>query len=192
MTIDVRDERPEEVGVPARRSFAARFAGAFRFDGGVYREVEHDPKALAQAALVVAIGGLARGAGAFSAEGWTGLVGNTLAALVLWAAATGVVMAIGVRILGGTSRADELLRTLGFAAAPLSLLVLSALPLGAVARSAVFGVAHLWAVAVFAVAVREALDVDRGRALLICIAALAIGLGAVALLGGLVFGANAR
>jgi hypothetical protein len=182
------DERVEQASVPPRRSFAARFAAAFRFDGSVYREVEHDPKALAQAALVVAIGGLARGVGAWPAEGWTGLVGGTLAAFVLWAAATAVVMAIGVRLLGGTSRADELLRTLGFSAAPLSLLVLGALPLGA-ARAAVGWVAHLWAVAVFAVAVREALDVRSARALLICIAALAIGLGVVALLGGLLFAA---
>jgi hypothetical protein len=191
MKVGGGDERIEEVAAPARRSFAARFAGAFRFDGGVYREVEHDPKALAQAALVVAIGGLARGVGVWPAEGWAGLLGSTLAAFVLWAAATAVVMAIGVRILGGTSRVDELLRTLGFAAAPLSLLALGALPLGA-ARAALSWVAHLWAVAVFAVAVREALDVKTGRALLICIAALAIGLGVVALLGGLFFAAGAH
>ena len=64
------------------RSFSRRLLGALRLDAWVYREVEADQGALAQAAVVVLHGGLARGIGAVGEEGLVGLVGGPLIGLL--------------------------------------------------------------------------------------------------------------
>ncbi len=160
------------------RSFAARWLGAAVLNARVYAEVESDPGALRQALLVVVAGGLGRGIGVLPEEGWVGFVGSPAVALVVWLVATVVVWAIGVELLGYSSSLPELLRTLGFAAAPLVALALCSL-LPRAASVAAWVVVHLWATCAFGVAVREALDVSPVRALAVCAAALGI---AVALL----------
>jgi hypothetical protein len=173
---------------PVRRSFAARFAGALRLDASIFEEVEHDAGALPQAALVVALAGLARGIEMLPEQGWIGAAGSLLAAFVLWLAVTGVVTAIGVRMLGCSSSFLELLRTLGFAAAPLVALVICGLPLGA-AGTALSALIHAVGLGALVLAVRQALDVDTTRALLVCIGAIGFGLALLLLLGTLLLGA---
>lgn len=165
-----------------RRSFAARFAGALRLDASVFEEVEHDAHALPQAALVVALAGLARGIDVVSEQGWIGAATSLMSAFVLWLAVTAAVTAIGVRMLRYTSGFRELLRTLGFAAAPLVALVICALPLG-VLGTALSLLVHAVAVGALVVAVRQALDTDTGRALVVCAGALILGLVLLSLLG---------
>ncbi len=167
---------------PVRRSFPRRLLGALRLDAAVFEELEHDPAALAQAAGVVVLGGLARGVAAFGVEGAVGLVGSVLGALVAWFASTAVVTAVGVRLFHGTSSFEELLRTLGFAAAPLLWLVLAALPLGSATWIVLLG-AHAMALAAFVVAARQALDVDTTRALAVCACALGAGAALAVLVG---------
>ena len=171
----------------SRRGLAGRLVAAFRLEPALYDEVEHDPRALGQAAGVVAAGGLAQGIARFGETGAAGLLAGPASALALWVVAGVVVRLVGVRWFRGTSDLPELLRTLGFAAAPLLLLVLCGLLAGP-AATLVYIVAHGLATVAFFVAVRQALDVDTGRALAVCAVVLAVGLGF--LLGiGLVFGA---
>jgi lysophospholipid acyltransferase (LPLAT)-like uncharacterized protein len=172
---------------PGRRSFAARFGAAFRLDASVFEEVEHDAGALPQAALVVALAGLARGIQMLSEQGWVGAAGSLVAGFLLWFAVTGVVTAIGVRMLGCSSSFLELLRTLGFAAAPLVALVICLLPLGA-AGAALSALIHAAGLGALVLAVRQALDVDTSRALLVCVAAIGFGLALLFLLGTLLLG----
>jgi hypothetical protein len=172
---------------PGRRSLAARFAGAFRLDASVFEEVEHDAGALPQAALIVALAGLARGIELLSEQGWIGAAASLLAAFVLWLAVTAAVTAIGVRMLGGSSSFLELLRTLGFAAAPLVALVICGLPLGA-AGTALSVLIHAAGLGALVLAVRQALDVDTTRALLVCVGAIGFGLALLFLLGTLLLG----
>ena len=172
------------------RSFSRRLLAALRFDARVYREAAADRGALAQAAVVVVLGGLARGIGAVGEEGVVGLVGSPLIGLLIWLASAAVVWAIGVRHFGYTSDYGELLRTLGFAAAPLLWLALCALPLGA-AEAAVWLAAHALAVAALVLAVREALDVGLERALVVCALALLVSFVALFLLGILLVGRGA-
>ena len=172
---------------PGRRSFAARFAGAFRLDASVFEELEHDAGALPQAALVVALAGLARGIEMLSQHGWVGAAGSLVTAFVLWLAVTSAVTVIGVRMLGCSSSFLELLRTLGFAAAPLVVLVICGLPLGAVG-SVLSALIHAVALGALVLAVRQALDVDTTRALLVCIGAIGFGLALLFLLGTLLLG----
>lgn len=164
-----------------RWSFAARFARALRFDASVFEEVEHDGRALPQAALVVALAGLARGIEVFPDQGWTGAVASLVAAFALWLAVTAAVTAIGVGILHYTSSFHELLRTLGFAAAPLLALAICGLPLGA-AGTALSALVHAVAAGALVLAVRQALDTDTMRALLVCAAAIVFGLALLLLL----------
>jgi hypothetical protein len=166
---------------PARRSFAARFAGAFRLDASVFEEVEHDARALPQAALFVALAGLARGIQVFPEQGWVGAVASLVAAFALWLAVTAAVTVIGVGILHYTSSFRELLRTLGFAAAPLVALAICGLPLG-VAGTALSALVHAVAAGALVLAARQALDTDTLRALLVCAAAIAFGLALLLLL----------
>jgi hypothetical protein len=109
-------------------------------------------------------------------------------ALLAWATWALVTFEIGARILPtGDTHVDpgELLRTLGFAAAPLMVQVLAALP---GARAPVFTVATLWAVAASVVAVKQALDYTSTlRALAVSSLGVALGL-TVAVVLGVVFG----
>ncbi len=87
-----------------------------------------------------------------------------------------VVWLVGVQMMGHSSDLPQLLRTLGFASAPGVLRVLGIIPL--LGWIAVLAAAILSLIA-WVIAVRQALDVDTGRAVLVCvlafIAQLAIG-----------------
>ena len=149
----------------ARRSFLERLVGALRLDASVYDEVEHDRDALPQAAGVVALAAVCAGIGG-AAGGGAGLVVGVIGAVVGWLLSAGIIWFIGVRLMEHTSDYPELLRTIGFASAPQVLLVLAAIPvLGWGVRSVVF----VWGLAAYVVAVRQALDVDTGRAVLVCV-----------------------
>ena len=174
-------------GPPRQRGLAARLVAAFRLEPALFDEIEHDPTALSQAVLVVAAGGLAQGIARFGETGALGLVVGLGSGLALWLVATAVVHLAGVRWLGGTSDFGELLRTLGFAATPLLLLVLCGLTTG-LAASLVYGAAHLLAAVAFFVALRQALDVDTRRALIVCVAALGVGLAVLFVVGLLLSG----
>lgn len=169
------------------RSFLARFLGALRLDATVFEEVEHDTGALPQAAAVVAIAGLARGIQVLPEQGWVGAVASGLAAFVMWFAVATAITVIGVRIFHGTSNFGELLRTLGFAAAPLVVLPFCALPLGTIS-TALSTLVHAVAVGALVLAVRQALDTNTTRALIVCAGAIGLGLALLFLLGILLMG----
>jgi hypothetical protein len=173
--------------VVRRRSFPARLLGALKLDASVYEEVEHDPSALAQAALVVGLAGLARGIGALAQEGLGGVVAGLAGGFLIWGVCAAVIWLIGVKSFGYTSDFRELLRTLGFAAAPLLWLVIGAVPLELVARVA-WPIAHGLAILALVIAARQALDVSTGHALWVCVLAVALGLLVLLLLGILFLG----
>ena len=170
-----------------RTPFARRFVGAMKLDARVFSEVEDDRAALLQASAVVLVGGLARGVGAVGEEGLVGIVGSTLAGVVIWLAAAALIWAIGVRRFEYTSSYPELLRTLGFAAAPLLWLCLCALPMGSVA-TVVWAVVHTWSILALVVAAREALDVSTQQALVVCVLSLLAAFALLFLLGILFVG----
>lgn len=162
---------PTSTGAPpGRRTFPERLRGALMLDASTYDEVEHDPDALPQALGVVALAALCAGIGNVNG-GAGGLFGGIVAAGIGWLLSAGVIWLVGVLVLKHTSDYPELLRTIGFAQAPQLALLLAGLPLlGWLVRLLTF----CWGLAAYVVAVREALDVETGRALLVC--ALAWGL----------------
>lgn len=146
----------------ANRSIVDRMMGAARFDIATYEEVEADTTATGQAAIVVVLVALASAIGALR-EGGTNVLIALVGALVGWAVWAGVTYLIGDKLLGGTATWGELLRTLGFAQAPGILLALGILPLlGSVVRVVV----AFWLLAAGIVAIRQALDVGTGKAVI--------------------------
>jgi hypothetical protein len=140
--------------------FVQRFFGALALDPATYEEVEADRHALLQSAAVVgmtclAAGFAARGLGDVSAGAFI------LAAVVMlcgWVVWVTTVSFVGTRFVAEPetrSNVMELLRVMGFAAAPGVFLVLAAMP---PAAPTVLIVVACWMAAASVLAVRQALD----------------------------------
>jgi hypothetical protein len=155
---------------PRARSFGERLLAALKLDASVFEEVEHDPEALPQAAGVVALAAVAGGLSLIHLEGIVGVVGGVISTAVGWLLVTAIIWAIGVKAMGHTSDYVELLRTLGFAHAPQCLLVLGVLPLGPL-MALVGLVVMVLSLIAFVIAVRQALDIETGRAVVVCVLA---------------------
>jgi Yip1-like protein len=174
-------------------TFLHRLIGAALLDADTYEEVEADHNANLQALAVVVLASLAAGFGASRGRDDSPVsffFGTTFLSLVAWVTWAMVMYMVGTLILPTReTRTDmgELLRTLGFAAAPGLLQVFAAVP---GATTSVFALCILWTLAATVVAVRQALDfTSTARALAVC------GLGwllsvVIAVLLGLAFGPN--
>jgi hypothetical protein len=167
-------------------TFSNRTMRAAVLDPSLYEEIEADPAAGWQAALVVVVASMAAGIGAGGSQG-AGLrtfVVFTAIALASWMAWAWLIAEIGRRVLPEPQTRTsfgELLRTIGFAAAPGWLQIFAALPAMTVP---VFGITAIWMLAAMVVAVRQALDYRRtSRAVAVCtlalslVVAMAVGLG---------------
>ena len=165
----------------ARRSIVERALGAARLDVATYEEVEADRSATGQAAAVVAVVAVASAIGSIG-DGSTQIVGSLFSAILGWLIWSGVTYLVGTRLFGGTADWGELLRVLGFAQAPGVLYVLGIIPiLGGLVKFAV----AIWILVAGIVAIRQALDVDTGKAVLTAIVGWLALLIPMMLLGGL-------
>ena len=172
-------------------SFVERVVGAARLDARTYEEVEADTTAMGQAMAVVAASALAAGVGSIG-NGATGAVGAVVGAVVGWFLWAVVTWLIGTKLLpepGTSADLGQLLRTIGFSAAPGLLNVLGIIPLLGLIVALV---AAIWQLVAMVVAVRQALDYrSTGRAVLVCFIgwvfymvvsvglAMALGIGSV-------------
>ena len=150
-------------------SFVDRVVGAARLDAKVYEEIEADPSAMGQAMAVVAAAALAAGVGSIGG-GATGAVAAVVGGIVGWFLWAVVTWLIGTRLLpepGTSADLGQMLRTIGFSAAPGLLNVLGIIPLLGLLVSFV---AAVWQLVAMVVAVRQALDYrSTGRAVLVCV-----------------------
>jgi hypothetical protein len=177
---------PATPGSPMPRgSFADRLIRVCRLDASVFEEVEHDPSAMGQAATVIALGALAHGIATLPVLGALGLVGAVIGAFLGWLVGTAVIWLIGVKILGHSSDYAELLRTLGFASVPQMLMILGILPLGPLHALLQVGVGVLLLIA-YVVAVRQALDVTTGRAIVVCLLTIVVQALLISLIPGVI------
>jgi len=145
-----------------KSSLIERMLGAARLDIDTYEEVEHDTTATSQAATVVAIVALAAAIGGVR-SGSGGLIAGLIGAFAGWLIWSGVTYLIGTALFEGKATWGELLRTLGFAQSPGVLYVLGIVPfLGGLIRLAVW----IWLLVAGIIAIRQALDVDTGKAIL--------------------------
>ena len=145
-----------------KSSLIERMLGAARLDIDTYEEVEHDTTATSQAATVVAIVAVAAAIGSVR-SGSGGLIAGLIGAFAGWLIWSGVTYLIGTALFEGKATWGELLRTLGFAQSPGVLYVLGIVPfLGGLVRFAVW----IWLLVAGIIAIRQALDVDTGKAIL--------------------------
>ena len=146
----------------AERSMIDRMKGAAMLDVATYEEVEADTEATKQAAGVVAIVAICSAIGGYGGGG-RGMLGGVVTALFGWLVWSGVTYLIGTRLFKGEATWGELLRTIGFAQAPGVLMILGLIPLfGGMLRLALF----VWVLAAGIIAIRQALDVTTGKAVL--------------------------
>jgi hypothetical protein len=147
-----------------------RMIRAARLDASLYEEVEADPSSLGQATAVVVLASLAGGIGTAGVEGQPGFILGVVVNLIGWYVWAFLTYLIGTKLLPQpTTQADvgQLLRTLGFAAAPGLLRVVAFVPgIGPLVMLA----SALWSLAAMVIAVRQALDYDStARAALVCV-----------------------
>jgi hypothetical protein len=161
-----------------------RMMRAARLDSNLYEEVEADLNATSQAATVVGIVALCGGLGnaiAMALAGNTGLavvafIGGIAMAFIGWVAWSYITYWIGTSIFKGQATPGELLRTVGFAQTPGVLNLLAFVPfLGGLVAI----VAGIWALIAGIIALRQALDISTGQAVITAI----IGIIPMAILG---------
>jgi len=169
---------------PRRRSFTERMIGAALLDVSVYEEVEHDQGATGQAAGVVAI---VAGCAALGQMGHGGasIVGALVSAFVVWLIVSALTYFVGTRMFGGTADMGEMLRTIGFAQAPGVLLIAAGAP---VVGGLVVLAVYIWRLVTSVVAIRQALDVDTGKAVATAVLSWMVVWGILIAIAILVFG----
>jgi hypothetical protein len=173
-----------------RTTFPIRILGALALDPVIYEEVEADRAATLQALVVVVLSSLSAGLGArgFGSGSLQGVFFISGLALVGWATWALLTFQIGARLMPEPqTRADvgQLLRTIGFSAAPGMLRVFGVVP-GATIPA--FAITAVWMLAAMIVAVRQALDYQSTwRAFAVCALGWSLAI-AIAVTIGLFFG----
>ena len=157
-----------------------RFLGALVLDASTYENVEADRRSAMQSVVVVLAVCVAGGVGAvgFGVSGITGFATGAIVALGAWMVWAVTIIALGTGPLAEPqTRSDlpELLRVLGFAAAPGVFVALAAMP---PAAPIVMAVVSGWMVASAVVAVRQALDYrSTARAVAVCVTGALLSFG---------------
>ena len=108
-----------------------RMIRAIRLDATLFEETEHDPGAMAQAVVVVLWAAIAGGVGRYDMDGLGALFSGMVWALVSWTIWAGLIAFVGTTFLKGpNTRSDigEVMRVLGFAAAPGIIRLLGIIP----------------------------------------------------------------
>jgi hypothetical protein len=151
-----------------------RMMRAARLDSNLYEEVEHDLNATTEAATVVGIAALCTGLGngiGMAMAGNMGLaigvfVGSIVSGYIGWIAWSYITYWVGTSMFKGEATPGELLRTIGFAQTPRVLTVLAFIPfLGTL----VAFVAGIWSLIAGIIALRQALDITTGQAVITAI-----------------------
>jgi hypothetical protein len=150
--------------------YIRRLAGAMALDSATYEDVEADRRATAWACLTVVLASVGEGVALRAQGGLANIALMSAVALMGWAAWALLTFEVGARLLpGARTHADvgELLRTLGFAAAPGLIAYLSLVP-GLMMPVLVFS--RGWMLLAMIVAVRQALDyTSTWRAIAVCL-----------------------
>ena len=166
--------------------FFMRFTGALFLDPAAYEDIEADRHAAMQSVIVVLA---VTAAGGFAAMGMglvgvAGFVTGAIMMLVGWLLWVSLIATIGTTALAEPqtrSNARELLRTLGFAAAPGVFFVFAAMR---AAAPFVIAVVSVWMIAAAVVAARQALDYrSTGRAISVCALSWALSAGLLIAIG---------
>lgn len=165
-----------------RRSLVERAIACARLDSGAFEEVEADETATSQAATVVAVAAIASGIGNIDA-GIGAAIASVIVGLIGWILWSVITYFIGVTLFKGTATVGELLRTLGFAQAPGVLYVLAIIPILGYPVALLVGI---WILFAGIIAIRQALDISTGKAVITAIIGWLVLIIPTMLIGGIV------
>lgn len=160
-------------------TFFGRLLGALALNAAAYEDIERDRGSGMQSVIVVVAVCAAGGVGAMGLGlvGVSGFITGALVMLGAWLVWVAAIATIGTTSLAEPqtrSGANELLRVLGFAAAPGVFVALAAVRPTAIV---VLSIVVVWMIAAAVLAVRQALDYrSTGRAAAVCIIAAALSL----------------
>ncbi len=130
-----------------------------------YSEIARDPKALAEAAIVVVAVAISAGIGAVN-YGPGGLVTGVILSLLGWVISSSIIYLVGTRVTGTpttTGSIESLLRTLGYASAPN---IFSFLGFIWLLGGLVLFALSIWSLITTIFAIRAALNMSTGRAII--------------------------
>ena len=170
--------------------FVMRLIGALALDPVTYEEVEADASATGQAFLVVVLSSIGAGIGAYGLGNGSArtMVFISALSLIAWMAWALLTYQIGVKLMpeaATSSSVGELMRTIGFAAAPGMLRIFGVVPGAAIPA---FAITAIWMLIAMIIAVRSALDYkSTARAIAVCGVGWALAIG-IAVGLGLAFG----
>ena len=142
-----------------------RIVRAIRLDWTVFREIAEDPKAMKEAAIIVAVVTFLSAVGIGLAKLSLGsfVVDWLVAILVGWIGWAVLTYLVGTAIFKGETNIPEMMRVLGYASAPHLLGLLSFMPCVGWLFPLAGGILALVA---GVLAVREAMDLDTGNAII--------------------------
>jgi hypothetical protein len=172
--------------------FFMRFVGVLILDAATFEEIEAHRRSAMQSVIVVVMvclagGFAAKGLGVVGAAGFVTGTLVSLGAFLVWAVVVTTLGTMTVPEKQTSSDLPELLRVLGFAAAPGVFLAFAAMP--AVAPL-VMMIVMAWIIAAAVMGVRQALDYrSLPRAIAVCVAGWLLAAGVV-FAALMLFGAN--
>jgi hypothetical protein len=143
--------------------------GAAKLDAQTYEAVEHDSSAMTQAATVVVLAAIAGAIGSLRDASAGGIVLGLLSAVISWVIFSAMAYFVGTRLVPSSETSanlGELLRTLGFAQTPNLLAVVGFIP---VAGPLIAFIGAVWTLVANVVAIRQALEMSTGRAIVVAI-----------------------
>lgn len=162
--------------------FFRRFVGVLALDAGALEDIEANRNADFQSIAVVLMACAAGGVGALGlgVSEASGIAVSALMVLGGWLVWVGLIATIGTTTMAEPqTRSDvhELLRVLGYAAAPGVFLALAAMP---AAAPLLISIVCIWLIASTVIAVRQALDYrSTARAVAVCVIAFMLSAGAM-------------
>jgi hypothetical protein len=169
--------------LPGMTLFFRRFTGALMLDASAFEEIEAHGNASMQSIATLLIACLAGGTAVVGLEmtGPAGFITGAIVVLGAWLVWVSVIATLGTMVFAEPqtkSNLSELLRTLGFAAAPGVLLVFASMR--AVAPFVVTLVS-VWMIAAAVLGLRQALDYrSTARAIAVCVIGWIVALAIVA------------
>lgn len=168
-------------------SFGERVVGAMKLDANTFEEIERDPTAIGQAAGVIVLAAVSTALGWVYYNGLSGILSGALLSLVGYAVWALIIWLVGTKVMPDpATKADfpETFRTVGFAAAPGILGIVTIIP---VLGWVLWLLLWLWQVAAMVVAVRQVLDYSTtGKAVIVVVIGFLVNL-AVSLLLSMLF-----
>jgi Yip1-like protein len=170
-------------------SFGERVVGAMRLDTNTFEEIERDPSAMSQTVGVITLAAVSFGIGNLYYGGISGIVTQILISLIGYVVWSCVVWIIGTKVMPDpATKADfaETFRTIGFAAAPGVLGIITIIP---ILGWLLLVLLTLWQLAAMVVAVRAALDYSTiGKAIIVVVIGWVVNLMVSAMLAALFIG----